>query len=134
MSALSKQSADDNPLTLLPDAMRPDVSLFFGCYSDVLKGTLGLSSSISVWVQSDGLTADELRPILRKLLSASERAQIQYAGQLLSRLAAMVAESTDRRKARDRQQADRDQAERDRAGAAKPADWRKITAGIGQPV
>jgi hypothetical protein len=80
-----------NPLKLLPDDWREPVSFFYAVYSDSLKGTAGLVARFRLWMKDDGLTLDEAKAVMKRLMKPARAAAIQYAGQLMAALAEEVA-------------------------------------------
>lgn len=120
-----------SPLALLPPGWREPVGFFYAAYSDILKGSTGIVTRLRFWIQEDGLTLDEAKKILRRLLAPEEAARIQFPGQLIARLAELVIDAlTDRRKVVE-QAAARERAAAEKAGAAPPEEWRRLAAGIG---
>lgn len=112
------------PLRQLPAEWRRPVAFFYAVYSDVLKGTVGLTARFRLWMKHDGLTLDEARAVMERLMRPEHAAAIQYPGQLVAALAAGVAEVVRGRRAA---------AEEDDRRRRWDAECRRF-AGEGEPV
>ncbi|MBY0515116.1 MAG: hypothetical protein K2P78_14580 [Gemmataceae bacterium] len=130
--AAVSQRRKDNPLLWLPADWRRPVGFFCQFFSDVLKGENGIVTRFRLWAQEDGLTLDEARAAMKRLMEPVVCARTQYAGQLLAELAVQVREIVKDRRAREEQERRRAEAEeamRNSAGGA--AEWRRLRDGIG---
>jgi len=84
-----------NPLKQLPKEWRPVVSFFWMANSHLLKDPLALVTRLRFWMderEGIGLTLEELKPILARLLQPAALARFEFHGQLLAALAEAVAE------------------------------------------
>jgi len=113
-------------LDLLPDDWRDPVRFFYLAYSDTLKGAAGTVTMIRFWIKEVGLTLDECRAIMRDLLRPEVVATIQFPGQLIARMAGLVAEAVKERKAEQERRERRDQAEQWQREKAQPDVMRAI--------
>jgi hypothetical protein len=118
------------PLSLLPAEWQDPVKFFYASYSDILKGTLGVVTSLRLWIKDDALTLDEAKPILKRLMSPEERMSIVYPGQLLAKLAGLVSEVVNRRRQLDAMLERRRKAEVEKANAAPPGYLKAALEGL----
>lgn len=79
-----------NPLRQLPPEWRESVAFFYAIYSDTLKGTVGLVARFRLWQKQFGLTLDEAREAMNRLMRPEHAAAIQFPGQLMASLAEAV--------------------------------------------
>lgn len=79
-----------NPLRQLPEDWREPVAFFYAIYSDTLKGTVGLVARFRLWKKQLGLTLDEARAAMDRLMRPEHAAAIQFPGQLMAALAEAV--------------------------------------------
>lgn len=108
-----------NPLRQLPEGWREPVAFFYAIYSDTLKGTVGLVARFRLWAKRDGLavgepglTLDEARVAMRRLMRPEQAAAIQFPGQLMAALAEAVVLVR-----KERQEAEAKEAQRQRLAA-----------------
>lgn len=113
-----------NPLKQLPKDMRQAVSFFYAAYSDVLKSPLGLVTRLRFFIAS-GLSLDDLKPVLRRMMEPDEQARFEFAGQLLAALAAKVAEVLEAKRLRER-------ADNRRTAPPDAQEYAKILALLGK--
>lgn len=82
---------DYNPLYELPQEFRHAVSYFWTFHSSILNNMTCLCIRLKTWIARDGLTIEDLKPVLNKLTTPEECSNIIYPTDLLNRLAANVA-------------------------------------------
>jgi hypothetical protein len=97
--AAADPGAKPNPLRQLPEEWREPVAFFYAVYSDTLKGTTGLVARFRLWMKDDGLTLDEARAVMKRLMRPARAGEIQYPGQLMAALAEEVADAVKARRA-----------------------------------
>lgn len=83
MSNLSKPSAS---LVSLPDDWKEPVAFFYAFFSDILKGTIGISAQLRVW-HEQGLTLEQAKQAMRRIMTPDRCRHIEHAGKLMASLA-----------------------------------------------
>lgn len=131
MPSGDKPAKRPNPISVLPHDWREPVRFFCLAYSDVLKSPSGIAALLRLWSRDEGLTLDEARRVLRRLLKPDEVGRIQFAGQLLARLAQLVAEEIQTRRRREETEQRRATEQRERTTAAAPDEIRQLLGRIG---
>ena len=119
-----------NPLKQLPEDWRGSVSFFYAAYSDLLKSPLGLVTRLRYFIETDGLTLEEMKIVLKWAIQPEQQARFEYVGQLLAGIARKVSEVVERRKQAEKTRARRDQTEQDRTNRDTVT---KLTDSIGKP-
>jgi hypothetical protein len=95
------QAEDINPLLYLPSDLQEPASAFYAFWSDYLKGTFGLVTRLNTWIADEGLTVDEARDAMQKMMRPGEASKLEYAGKVLAALAASVEQVLKDRQARE---------------------------------
>lgn len=92
------RKAVDDPFVLLPPEWRIPAWRFWAHYSLLLPNQLALAVSLRDWIDRDGLTLDDAATAMRHCATAEETAKVKYPGDVIARLAGVVAHLIDRRK------------------------------------
>lgn len=96
-----KEDRPRNALDFLPADVQEQARFFFGFYSETLRGTYGIATRIRFWMKSEGLTAEEAREAMRRLMTPERSAEIDTAPKAIAALSAEVGGILRDRKARE---------------------------------
>lgn len=120
-----------SPLQYLPEEWRGPVAFFCAFHGDLLKGQAGIVARLRLWIKDEGLTLDEMRHVMRRLMRPAESARFEYAGQLLAAIAAEVDSVIQTRRRREETEQRRATEQRERTTAAAPDEIRQLLGRIG---
>lgn len=125
------------PLLALPEDVRPAALALWTCHKHLkgLETALPIAGMFSVWIEQHGLRPDDAAAVMRAALHPGKMQAFEFAGQLITRLAADVAATLARRE-RERTQADHaakvSRWEAEKVGPAELAAVRERLADIGE--
>lgn len=105
-----------DPIGAAPAEIRHDVWRVWVCFQHLLPSPLSIAGMVRVWVDLHGLTHADARTILYSLLAPSAAGSFKFASDLMSHLAAKVAERLEQlAKAEALERRRKEEAERDAA-------------------
>ncbi len=119
-------------MKLLPAEFIAPATFFHGFYSDILKGKLGLVTRLRYWISEFGITPDECRAVMKKLMRPDSTARFQYAGQMFAAMGELVEDALKERRSRKEVEERRIEAEEARKNAAPAAAWIEARNCIGK--
>ncbi len=90
---------DFNPVDHVPIEFQPAIAMFIGMHMGKLKDQItSLCLSIKYWHEREGLTIEELKPILAEMSKSENVAEIRSRDDFMNKIAAGVAAANRRRK------------------------------------
>lgn len=128
---MSDPQATNNPTLLVPAAVRVDLARLWACNAHLFPNQLPLFATVRDYLDQ-GLPVEAVPGIVRRLLAAERRANHRFASDLLTDLAALVADVLRCRQRDLDVQARRERHRADQAGAAGAGVVRDLLASFGE--